>query len=449
MRLPLAVAFFFLGCGHPCPLLFEGRRPLKRTPPPELTSCDVDLTTVKNVDETLLQEVATVDRLVALLEVLKGLHFPITEFPVALLKRPSCVLQSSLVRRSRSDIDFLNAGLVERIMGESLHNAYWSCTFVVRFIRTSGLPDFTRVEIRERKSGMRFIMTITLAVLCSVVFQGVAAESGPAEYTPSPTTVGWEFGGNHIQICLEVTGGTIPSNPTSPELNGYIENKTKNIKKIRDIKAWIEDKTGAIIKTGGVSPVSGLSINTNGSNYTAATIANQSDGVTTFNLPNGGHINQNSFKNYRLDFSAFTQPNKWKMCMQISDTKASTSIHYMCLALQQLTNDGNTRVSSVGAPIHRSGVVIGIENDDDSDALSGLSLAMATQQTGLQITSVEVRLVDQSDTLVTGASIEISSDGLSVEISDIEVERNALVNIWVDLSSAPTKTTTFSIDGAY
>ncbi len=280
---------------------------------------------------------------------------------------------------------------------------------------------------------------------------------GPSEQVTAaglvPVVANFSFGPKDGQICIKFSSGIIgtenPNDP-EPELDGAIENKTKITKVFKDLLVWLEKKDGTKITRSGQgnpSPISGISLNTNGTNWANATVVQNSQGVVTFNLRNNGHINLNSFRRYRMQIDDFSQPNSFKVCMAVSDTKASGSVHYMALGTMGVSNDGNTSMREAQSPSHRSGVVVALENEDTVDTLTGATIQLMSAQSGLTILGASVLDIDYGP--VPGASVAIDSTGRTLTVDGLELDESEFVNVWIDLSTPPIESTVFQGQGIF
>ena len=261
----------------------------------------------------------------------------------------------------------------------------------------------------------------------------------------------FSFGPNTAQICHEFSSDVIETedpNDAEPEVNGTIENRTKSTKRFKDLIIWLEDKNGVKIKIGNdESPVEGIQIHTGGNTYKPSTLVSNSKGIATFDLPSGGHINLNASRNYRMQIKNFVQPNKLRLCMAFSDTKAGNSKHYVCQGAMSFRNDGSTVLLDASGPSHRDGFVFALENDDEASPLKGVRLEVLAMETQLTVTGAAV--LDLNYAAIPGVAVNVAPGGKSITVNGLNLEEAEFVNLWVDLSQAPEEAVTIRGRGTY
>jgi hypothetical protein len=293
-------------------------------------------------------------------------------------------------------------------------------------------------------------------VLSSAVF-----DHPPQVATGSAENVGWT-----ITINAELTdsvGGsagaadltrTLMHLPTQggaqdaePELDGTFKNSTTGVRRLADVKMWFEKKDGTILTTpNSEGPVS--SLKTKGGTGTptnSATLVSRSGGISTFNLADTP--GPNAFVQYDAQVDYFAEPLKYNLKISFSQKKASTGKHYEIVGVGQFSQSTNEHIFNGNPPTARTGVFLSMKNVDSGNEITGGYADLVSNQSGLEFNGAAV--LDTQDNVITGATVSISDDGRRVSFSDLSLTNPDSANLWLDLNSTYSESTTFTLHATY
>jgi hypothetical protein len=237
---------------------------------------------------------------------------------------------------------------------------------------------------------------------------------------------------------------------TQPEVQGAIINAfATGGKPIKDIKIWLEDRDGnPLTNPNGGCPVTGFRISsTTRGSLGPATLAGQSGGIATFNLSNP--ISSGATGSYEIQIVALKTPvpNQFILKMQASYVKADTSKHFDVLGGKSFRFDDNQKDYDVFQSTIRTGTLVEMTNADTSRTISAVRVTIVTDDPSIDLVGVHVE--DLAGNVVSGTSVQFSSDGSYFDLSGLNVPNASGLLLWIDLSATHGRDTAFRVRAIY
>jgi hypothetical protein len=282
------------------------------------------------------------------------------------------------------------------------------------------------------------VVAALAATSLGLAFEGQPALIADFTFAPGQPTVSGAFGTD----ALDEEG-----TDSQPEIVGTICNNFAGGRRIADLKCWFEDKNGnPVTAAQGGCPITGITTTSSArsSGHQSASHACTSGAAATFDL--ASPIHASSCVQYTMQVVAFTDPPPTNVHLKMQASSEKAAKHFDILGSANLQLSQSVATFDVQRESVRSGVVVTVVNADPIAILSGVRITLITNASH---TITGASIDDQDDEPIAGATVQVASDGLSVDITNLSIAGNGYASVWVDLSDAYAADTAFRVRAMY